>query len=127
MQNDIILSMADTVEDRDSNKGGHIKRTSECVRVFTEGLQNNPVYAKKGILSLNVLLRQHLFMILHNSDDMQFRKVAENVAHYHHEKWDGTGYPVLCGAFFLTLGQYQNFRYARECNNLVLLIKMRIK
>ena len=26
------------------------------------------------------------------------------------------GYPVLCGAFFLTLGLYQNFRYARECN-----------
>ena len=31
--------------------------------------------------------------ILHNSDDIQFRKIAENVAHYHHEKWDGTGYP----------------------------------
>ena len=29
------------------------------------------------------------------------------------------GYPVLCGAFFLTLGLYQNFRYARECNDLV--------
>ena len=31
--------------------------------------------------------------ILHSSDDKQFRKIAENVAHYHHEKWDGTGYP----------------------------------
>ena len=29
------------------------------------------------------------------------------------------GYPVLCGAFFLTLGLYQNFKYARECNDLV--------
>lgn len=29
------------------------------------------------------------------------------------------GYPVLCGAFFLTLGLYQNFRYARECNDIV--------
>lgn len=29
------------------------------------------------------------------------------------------GYPVLCGAFFLTLGLYQNFRYAVGCNDLV--------
>ena len=29
------------------------------------------------------------------------------------------GYPVLCGAFFVTLGLYQNFRYARECNDIV--------
>lgn len=29
------------------------------------------------------------------------------------------GYPVLCGAFFLTLGLYQNFRYGRECNDLL--------
>lgn len=133
MQNDIILSMADTVEDRDSNTGGHIRRTSECVRVFTEGLQNNPFYAKKGdsffecvikaaplhdfgkIAVDDAILRKpgkytqeeyeimkthpekgaHIVAkILHNSDDMQFRKVAENVAHYHHEKWDGTGYPA---------------------------------
>ncbi|MCI5885780.1 MAG: ABC-2 transporter permease [Clostridiales bacterium] len=29
------------------------------------------------------------------------------------------GYPVLCGAFFLTLGLYQNYRYGRECNDLL--------
>lgn len=29
------------------------------------------------------------------------------------------GYPILCGAFFLTLGLYQNFRYARECNDIL--------
>ena len=33
--------------------------------------------------------------ILKNSDDLQFKNIAANVAHYHHEKWDGTGYP--CG------------------------------
>lgn len=31
--------------------------------------------------------------ILKNVDDEQFKKVAINVAHYHHERWDGTGYP----------------------------------
>ena len=28
------------------------------------------------------------------------------------------GYPVLCGAFFVTLGLYQSFQYAREANDI---------
>ena len=36
------------------------------------------------------------------------------------------GYPVLCGAFFLTLGLYQNFKYARECNDLVFSVLLPI-
>ncbi len=31
--------------------------------------------------------------ILRNTDDESFKIVAENVAHYHHERWDGSGYP----------------------------------
>ena len=31
--------------------------------------------------------------ILLNTDDEPFKEVAENVAHYHHERWDGSGYP----------------------------------
>ena len=31
--------------------------------------------------------------VLGNIDDDEFRQIAVNVAHYHHEKWDGTGYP----------------------------------
>ncbi len=31
--------------------------------------------------------------ILKGTDDREFRKIAENVAHYHHERWDGKGYP----------------------------------
>lgn len=36
------------------------------------------------------------------------------------------GYPILCGAFFLTLGLYQNLRYARECNDLVFSVLLPI-
>lgn len=31
--------------------------------------------------------------ILEDIEEADFVKVAENVAHYHHEKWDGSGYP----------------------------------
>ncbi len=32
--------------------------------------------------------------ILKNTDDEAFKTLAENVAHYHHERWDGSGYPM---------------------------------
>lgn len=32
--------------------------------------------------------------ILEGTDDEEFHIIAENVAHYHHERWDGSGYPV---------------------------------
>lgn len=31
--------------------------------------------------------------ILKGTDDPEFSRIAENVAHYHHERWDGSGYP----------------------------------
>ena len=31
--------------------------------------------------------------ILINTDDEEFRRITENVAHYHHERFDGSGYP----------------------------------
>ena len=32
--------------------------------------------------------------ILEGTDDDYFRQIAENVAHYHHERVDGSGYPT---------------------------------
>ena len=32
--------------------------------------------------------------VLREVDDKEFKQIAVNVAHYHHEKWNGQGYPV---------------------------------
>ena len=32
--------------------------------------------------------------MLSNIDDKMFKDVAVNVANYHHERWDGSGYPM---------------------------------
>ena len=31
--------------------------------------------------------------VLREVDDQEFKKIAMNIAHYHHEKWNGKGYP----------------------------------
>ena len=31
--------------------------------------------------------------VLREVDDKQFKMISVNIAHYHHEKWNGTGYP----------------------------------
>lgn len=134
VQNDIIVCMASIVENRDNNTGGHIRRTSDVVRVFVEHLLTNDyspalnretadriikaaplhdfgkiaipdsILNKPGkyISEEYEIMKLHaqkgagiVARILKNSDDLQFKNIAVNVAHYHHEKWDGTGYP--CG------------------------------
>ena len=39
VQNDIIISMASIVENRDANTGGHIARTSDVVKIFVDHLR----------------------------------------------------------------------------------------
>lgn len=131
MQNRLILGMAAMVESRDNSTGGHIRRTSEGVRILTEQMKKDrslglseefcrnlikaaPMHDLGKIAVDDAVLRkngpftpeerekmkQHaaegariVHSILEDTDDAAFRRIAENVAHYHHEKVDGTGYP----------------------------------
>ena len=101
MQDDIILSMADTVEDRDSNTGGHIRRTSECVKIFVKGLNKDPIYSKQGESFYECVIKAaplHDFGKIAIADTI-LRKPGKFTSEEYeimknHEKWDGTGYPL---------------------------------
>jgi len=133
IQNSIIEGMAAMVESRDNSTGGHINRTSACVKVFVNHLQKENVYPQVtaefydnvikaapmhdlGKIAVDdaVLRKPGKFTdeeyekmkahsaegarivrsVLKESDDEAFKQIAENVAHFHHEKWNGQGYPT---------------------------------
>ena len=132
IQNSIITGMAAMVESRDNSTGGHIKRTSECVKIFIIELKNTDCYRNLSdsfcqsvikaapmhdlgkIAVDDAILRkpgkftdeeyeqmkQHsaegariIENVLSEVNDIEFKKIAMNIAHFHHEKYNGQGYP----------------------------------
>ena len=131
MHNKLILGMATMVESRDNSTGGHIRRTSENVRILTDEISKDnvlqlskefidnmikaaPMHDLGKIAVDDVILRKPgrfepeefekmkaharegariVHAILEGTEDEAFHHVAENMAHYHHERWDGSGYP----------------------------------
>ena len=131
MHDNLIMGMAMMVESRDNSTGGHIKRTSEGVRLLIDEILGEgnldlsdefckdvikaaPMHDLGKIAVDDDILRKPgrftpeefekmkahaaegakvIHEILLHTDDDSFKKVAENVAHYHHERWDGSGYP----------------------------------
>lgn len=131
MQDKIVLGMADMVENRDSNTGGHIKRTSQVIKIFTKELKKHKEYGftdefleyvakaapmhdlgkiavddrvlrKPGSFTPEEFeeMKKHsekgaeiVTQILDGVNDEKFITIAHNIAYYHHEKWNGQGYP----------------------------------
>ncbi|MDO4537046.1 MAG: HD domain-containing protein [Coriobacteriales bacterium] len=131
IQRTVVLGLANMVENRDSNTGGHVKRTSdiigfvvrEAVRqgVYDIGDQlaedivraapmhdlgkitiENAILNKPGRLTAEEyeIMKTHsaksgefVNIILKDVEEDRFVSVAFNVARYHHERWDGRGYP----------------------------------
>ena len=129
----MVLGMAEMVENRDANTGGHIKRTSKVVHIFAKKLMRcqeqfgltkeflkhvikaAPMHDLGKVAIDDAVLRkpgkytdeEYAEMkrhsaegarivedILRGVEDEAFVEVAKNVAFYHHEKWNGFGYPA---------------------------------
>lgn len=133
LQDVMILSLAELVECRDENTGGHVKRTATYVEILTVGMMERGVYidilteeyaqdmirsaplhdvGKIGINDATLLkngsldqdefeyMKEHttlgakaLQKMIDETSDESFLYIAKDIAYYHHEKWDGKGYP----------------------------------
>ncbi len=133
MQNGLIITMADMVENRDSDTGAHVQKTAAYVKIILEGLKKKGYYADKltpkymadvvmsaplhdvgkihipdAILNKPGKLTKEEFEIMktHTTAGKKiienaistvkgenYLKEARNMAGYHHERWDGKGYP----------------------------------
>lgn len=131
IQEQMILGMANMVESRDNSTGGHIKRTSDAVKILVNEMRKDDAYRPMssffnalikaapmhdlGKIAVDdaILRKPGRFTneefsimkthaekgaaivenLLKSVESEQFVAVARNVAHYHHERFDGSGYP----------------------------------
>ena len=133
MQDGLIITMADLVENRDSDTGAHIQKTAAYVKIIVEGLKKKGYYAERitpkfmsdvvrsaplhdvGKINIpdSVLNKpgkltdeEYEIMKTHTTAGREimekaiatvgggnYLKEARNMAGYHHERWDGKGYP----------------------------------
>ena len=131
MQEKLVLSLADMVENRDSNTGGHVKRTSDVVRILVEDIQENQYFPLSDALAKDLIrtapmhdlgkisidssilnkpgrltpeeftiMKTHstisgqmVRILLEGMEEEHLVQTAYHVARFHHERWDGKGYP----------------------------------
>lgn len=127
----MLLGLADIIENRDNNTGGHVKRTRDIVDILvntTKEKSNIQVseYFRKSVVraasmhdigKINIddrilrkpgrfteeeyaIMKEHsvkseeiVMAVLDGIEEPEFVQIARNIARYHYEKWDGSGYP----------------------------------
>lgn len=131
MQRKITMGLANIVENRDNNTGGHVKRTSDVIciiineimkdknkkldaRLAEDIIRSAPLHdlgkisvdssilCKPGRLTQEeyTIMKNHsvksgemVHILLDGVEEQHFVDTAFNIARYHHERWDGKGYP----------------------------------
>jgi len=133
LQNSVVFTLADIVENRDKNTGGHIDRTTEHMRILVDAMLRRELYIDEmrrwnlgsvvssarlhdlgkiaipdSILNKPDKLTSEEFTTIkthpiageriighmtERAGELDFLLSAKLFAAYHHEKWNGTGYP----------------------------------
>jgi putative two-component system response regulator len=133
LQDGIVTVLADVVEERDKETGGHNNRTAAYVKILIEAMKERGVYADEmhdwdlemvvSSARLHDMGKIHVLDMVLNKpgklDDEEYEQMklhsmegvriidrmieqtgeekflhnAKLFAEYHHERWDGTGYP----------------------------------
>lgn len=129
-----VINFANLVENRDNNTGGHVKRTTNYVKLILKELVRDKSYketlTKDYINNLQIaaplhdigkigtpdailqkpgkltdeeynIMKKHsenggkiILESFSKLDDTNFTDIAFQVARYHHERWNGKGYPL---------------------------------
>ena len=133
LQKSLITTMADLVENRDENTGGHIQRTAKYVEIIARKLKSEKKYThiltdkyiedmviaaplhdvgkihipdavlnKPGKLddSEFTMMKSHaaeggkiINRVEESVGNINYLRIAKEMAEYHHERMDGKGYP----------------------------------
>ncbi len=131
IQQRVVLGLANMIENRDYNTGGHVKRTSDIIHILVDEVKRQEVFGIESVFAEDIvraapmhdlgkitiensilckpdkltdeefeIMKSHaaksgefVKIILQGVEEKHFLDVAFNVARYHHERWDGRGYP----------------------------------
>ncbi len=131
IQQRVVLGLANMIENRDYNTGGHVKRTSDIIHILVDEVRRQNVFGITDVFAEDIvraapmhdlgkitiensilckpgkltdeefaIMKSHaaksgefVKIILQGVEENHFLHVAFNVARYHHERWDGRGYP----------------------------------